>query len=214
MQWKFIYTVIYLAVLFLICPPIQAEEISDKIQTQYKEISSFKTSFVQKRYRKATDNTNTLKGDIVFQKPTSVRWHTREPEERLLLVNNSKVWQYIPGEKNAYKFSLQGKFKSKTMIEFITGEVNIKKDFEIEKLDKSEEGWRKLKLTPKQDDPNMLMAHLWVEPQTGLLRRIKIKDFWQNTNTLTFKDIELHPDISEDLFTFDPPKDVKVKDNS
>ncbi|GEM_PF-1862357 len=214
MQSKLIYVAISLSVLFFFCLPIQAEEISDKIQSQYKEISSFKTSFVQKRYRKATDNTKTLKGEIVFQKPTSVRWYTREPEERLLLVNNSTVWQYIPGEKTAYKFSLQGKFKSKTMIEFITGDVNIKKDFDIEKLDKSKQGWIKLKLIPKQDDPNMLMVHLWVEPETGLLRRIKIKDFWQNKNTLTFRDIQLSPDISEDLFTFDPPKEVKVKDNS
>ena len=192
----------------------QAEDISDKIHTRYKEISSFKTSFVQELTKAASGNTEKRKGVIYFQKPTNVRWQTNEPEKETLLVNKSTVWQYIPKENLAYKFALRNKFKSKTMIEFITGDVNVEKDFQLERLDKSDEGWVKLKLTPKDPEPSMVMAHLWVEPKSGLLRRIKIRDFWSNENTLTFKDIQLSPDISPDLFNFEPPEDVEVKDNT
>ncbi len=214
MQLKYVYLTVGICVLMLFSLPVQAEDICNKIQTRYKEISSFKTSFIQKMTNAASGNTEERKGVIYFQKPHFVKWQTKNPEKEVLLVNNSTVWQYIPQEKVAYKFSLQDKFKSKTMIEFITGEVNIEKDFQVEKLDKNEKGWMKLKLIPKDPEFSLKMAYLWVEPENGIIRRIKIRNFVNNENTLTFRDIQLSPDISQDLFIFQPSGEIEVRDNT
>lgn len=214
MRTRLEYFITLWAILLISCSSIRAGEITQKIQNRYQEISSFRTNFTQKLTKAASGNTEVRKGKIVFKKPALVRWKTEKPEEKLLLVTNSTVWQYIPAEKVAYKYSLRGKFKSKTMIEFITGEVNIEEDFQVKKKGKSQQGWLKLKLIPKDPEPGMVMAHIWVEPQSGILRKIKIRDFCSNKNTLRFEHIQLRPEISKGVFTFDPSEGIKVKDNT
>ncbi|MDZ7759926.1 MAG: outer membrane lipoprotein chaperone LolA [Desulfovermiculus sp.] len=192
--------------------PASAQEIADTIQKQYAQVESFQTKFRQTLTNAASGETEERRGTIWYQKPELIRWQTTHPEEELLVSTGDMVWDFFPEEKVAYKYSLQGRFDSKTMLKFISGQVNLEDDFRIKNLgaDSNHSDWTKIQLVPKNPEPSLVMAHIWVEAQTHLIRQVLLEDFFGNTNQLTFDHIQLDVDMDPCLFTFDPPAEVEV----
>ena len=190
-----------------------AEDLSQKIQDTYTSIQSFKTEFTQKLTNAASGEVQKRTGTILFRKPRDIRWETLSPEKELLVVRDNLVWDVFPSEGIAYKYSLQGKFSSKTMLEFLTGDVSLETDFQV--LDQGlEEGLRKVRLVPKNPEPNLVLAYLWLDPDEFTLKKILLVDFFGNGNELAFKDLKLNVKITDDHFIYSPPKDIQVIDNT
>lgn len=189
-----------------------AQDISEAIQKQYKSITSFQTEFSQELTNAASGESEARNGTIWYQKPKYIRWQTTHPEEELLVCKNDVVWDYFPEEKVAYKYSLEERFDSKTMLEFISGEVNLEQDFRIQKQEEDTENsdWTKANLIPKNPEPSLVKATIWVDRQENLIRQVLLVDFFGNTNQLTFEDIQLNVDMEEDMFAFEPPDGVEV----
>lgn len=196
----------------LCCTPVLAQDVADTIQTQYTEIQSFKTAFTQELTNAASGETEQRNGTIWYAAPNSIRWHTAAPDKELLVGKDDVIWDYFPDEDVAYKYSLAGRFDSKTMLKFITGEVNLKKDFTVKDQgpDPAFSGWTKIRLVPKKPEPSLVMAYIWFEPKSKLIRQVLLVDFFGNGNQLTFTDIQLNEDLDPKLFSFQPPKGVEV----
>jgi outer membrane lipoprotein carrier protein len=194
------------------CMPVTAQDIADSIQEQYTEVNSFETEFSQKLTNAASGETEQREGTICYLKPEKIRWHTTSPEEELLISNNNVVWDYFPQEGVVYKYSLKGRFDSKTMLEFITGEVNLKEDFRIENQgqDPDFSDWIQVELVPKDPEPSLVKARIWLEPESHLIQQVMLVDFFGNKNQLTFEDIDLNVELEESLFEFDPPEGVEI----
>lgn len=190
----------------------QASGIVDKIQDQYESLSSFQGTFVQELTNAASGEVEIRKGSIAFKQPRLIRWNTTSPEKELLIVGTDFVWDYFPQEDIAYKYSLGKILKSKTMLRFLSGEANIREDFQVQKQD-MENGWQKIKLIPHNPEPNLVLAYIWAEPGTGLVRQILLVDFFGNGNQLTLEELELNPELDKDLFTLAVPDDAEVIDS-
>jgi outer membrane lipoprotein carrier protein len=191
----------------------RAENLSQKIQDTYTSIQSFQSGFTQKLTNAASGEVQTRTGTIQFRKPHSIRWETLTPEKELLVVRDDHVWDVFPTEGVAYKYSLEGKFSSKTMLEFLTGEVSLEQDFQVQDQG-LEEGLRKVRLVPKNPEPNLVLAYLWLNPEGFTLKKILLVDFFGNGNELAFEDLKLNVSIPDDAFTYSPPEDIQVIDNT
>ena len=189
------------------------EDLPGRIQQQYEQLQGFETDFVQVLTNASSGEQETRRGTIAFEQPRSIRWETTSLEQELLIVGPEAVWDYFPAEEVAYTYAPQQVFQSKTMLRFISGEANITEDFRIERQ-KSDTNWSKLKLIPKQPEPNLVLAYIWVEPESALLRQVLLVDFFGNGNKLTFKDIKLDPEFAPGWFEFEPPDGVEVLRNT
>jgi len=212
-------THLWLAAFFLaaavlcLSTSLYGSEITAAIQKQYQTIRSFRTEFTQTLYNAASKEKEVRQGWIAFQKPRNIHWETNTPEKELLIVNEACVWDYFPEEKVAYRYGLKEIFSSKTMLRFITGEVNIDEDFGVERMGTEENGLIELKLVPNNPEPSLVEARVWVEPKTHLLRKIELTDFFSNTNTIRFENIAIDPELDPSLFSFEPPEGVEIMDN-
>jgi outer membrane lipoprotein carrier protein len=101
---------------------------------------------------------------------------------------------------------------SKTVLRFLSGKANLEEDFYIEPQDA--EGCVRLKLTPKSPEPSMVEATIWVNPDTALISRVEVVDFYANTNIVELDNLILNPDLPDRMFSFEPPKGVEVLDNT
>ncbi|MFO7717170.1 MAG: LolA family protein [Thermodesulfobacteriota bacterium] len=190
-----------------------ASELPQRIQSQYEQLQGLKTDFVQELTNAASGEKQRREGTISFAKPRHIRWETTTPESEMLIVGPETVWDYFAEEEVVYTYSTDEVFQSKTMLRFISGEANITDDFHIESQE-SENEWVKLKLIPKKPESNMVLAYIWVEPETALLRQVLLVDFGGNGNKLTFTDIQLNPEFEEGWFHFEPPEGVDVMRNT
>lgn len=190
----------------------QAQSITERIQKQYESLSSFQTDFVQTLTNASTKQEDVRTGTIAFKQPRLIRWETVEPEVELLIVGPDKVWDYFPGEEAVYTYPVEEILSSKTMLRFISGEADLQEDFHVEEEGKEDKGL-KLKLVPKNPEPALVLAYLWIDPETAMLQQILLVDFFGNGNQLTFADTEINVDLSDDLFTFSPPAGVEILEN-
>lgn len=193
----------------------KAQEICRKVQNRYEEIKSFSAELTQVLKSSASGDVETRQGKIFFAKPLLIRWETKKPEEELFIVNSAEAWNYIPSEKAAYKYPVSEVMDSKTMLKFLSGQARLTEEFKVkfEALEKGE-STAALRLEPREPEPSLVMARAWVDPKSGLLRRIIIQDFFGNENDLTLEDIKINVKMENEIFKFAPPKGVSIIDNT
>ncbi|MFP4236910.1 MAG: LolA family protein [Desulfonatronovibrio sp.] len=190
---------------------VHASDVAKRLQKHYETIESFQAGFVQILTNASTKEQEERVGSVSFQKPLNVRWESTSPEEELLLIDQDTVLNYFPQENALYRYETDEVLTSRNMIRFISGQARLTQDFQVEDQD-MEHGLHKIKLIPKNPEPDLVMAYIWSDDE-GMMRRILLVDFFGNGNELRLKDIELNPEFEKDFFSFEPPEDVEVIEN-
>ena len=189
----------------------QASDIANTIQARYEKLRTFSATFEQTLTHKESGSVEKRQGNLLFQKPLLIRWQTDKPHEETLVVTNKEIWDYLADEEIAYRYPLELVRDSRTIIQVITGQAALTKDFDV-KEDGQENGLAKLHLYPKEAAPQMVEALLWVEPTTGYIRRASIIDFYGNSNDVRFTQFKPDTSLKASDFTFTAPKGVEVED--
>ncbi len=205
----------FMLILALLALPLsaQASPLTDAIQKRYETIQHFQADFQQELTNAASGSVEKRSGRIWFKQPSLVRWDTLKPEKEILVVGQNAVWNYVEADKIAMKYRTNQVFNSKTMIRFLSGKANLKEDFKVTEQG-AEDGLIKVRLVPKEPEPSMVMAYIWVDPKTHLLGRVLIVDFFGNGNQLTLLGLATDKRPEAKLFEFTPPAGVQVRDNS
>ncbi|EFL50515.1 outer membrane lipoprotein carrier protein LolA [Solidesulfovibrio fructosivorans JJ]] len=211
----------FLAVCFVLATAATARavdptELAGRIQNKYATINAFSASFTQAIRNAASGDTEHRSGSFFFKKPVLVRWETVKPEKELLIVGKDAVWDYFEEDKEAYRYAVKEIISSKTMLRFLTGKANLTEDFFVAagKASDAGPGQAVLDLAPREPEPGLVMARVWVDLSTDMIARVFIQDFYANTNDLTLTGVAVNPKLADTLFTFTPPKDAKVHDNA
>jgi len=207
--------------VFLMCmifwaagvPALHAGEWTNAIQKQYETLTGFSARFKQTLTNASTGETEIRTGALSFKRPGLVRWNTETPEPELLIVGTDQVWDYFPDEETAYKYPVSQVLSSRTMIRFISGKGNLEEDFKVEDQG-ADQGMRKIKLIPREPEANLVLAYIWVNPESKMLEKVFLVDFFGNGNELALEETMLNPELKEELFQFTPPDGVDVLDNT
>ena len=197
--------------VLLVASAAQAADIASTIQARYEKLRTFSATFEQTLTHKESGSVEKRQGILLFQKPLLIRWQTDKPHEETLVVTHKEIWDYLADEEIAYRYPLELVRDSRTIIQVITGQAALTKDFDVKEAGQ-ENGLAKLHLYPKEPAPQMVEALLWVEPSTGYIRRASIIDFYGNSNDVRFTQFKPDTSLKESDFTFTAPKGVEVED--
>jgi outer membrane lipoprotein carrier protein len=147
-------------------------------------------------------------GTVVFAKPGKMRWSYEEPEPSLVVSDGETLWIYDLVFREAQKLPATEGYLSGAAVQFLLGEGEIERDFEISAL-RCEEASAELQLRPRKPG-SYEKLHVLVNPQTGDLLRTTVFFVLGNVTEVAFSNIELNVDPAASLFRFDPPPDVRV----
>ncbi|MBQ9406310.1 MAG: outer membrane lipoprotein chaperone LolA [Desulfovibrio sp.] len=201
-----------LVLLLLGCAPaVPAADTASLIKARYEVLRSFSATFEQTLTHKESGSRERRQGTLLFQKPLLIRWQTGKPHEETLVVTAKEIWDYLPDEEIAYRYPLDLVRDSRSIIQVVTGQAVLTKDFDV-KEEGTSGGLLKLRLYPKEPAPQMVEAALWVEPSSGLIRGASIVDFYGNSNEIRFHRFQADVPLKSTEFTFKAPKGVEVED--
>ena len=197
-----------------------------KIDEKQKSVETMKGQFVQRKSLSLLQNEVVSKGTMYFKKPQRMVWEYKEPERNTMIVNGNIVWFYLPDLKEATRFDLSQKAEIKSIFEKMaigmgqSGE-EMKKSYDVSLLKKV----RKPDLPAKQAGKNIIVLqlipkdaaisnffkkiHLWFE-EDGALYKTELFEKNNDTTIIEFKDMKFNVSISNSVFDFKLPKDVKV----
>lgn len=190
-----------------------AQNIIEEIQAKYEKITSIQARFNQSLTHKESGSEEKRTGTLHFKKPLQVRWETAKPHPETLVITNKEIWDYLPDEEIIYKYAPQLVQDSRSLIQVVTGQARMDKDFTV-KEEGEEGGLLKIRLYPKEPTPQMVEAVIWVDPQSKLIKKASIVDFYSNINHIAFTEINPNASMPKDIFTFIPPKGVEVEDRT
>lgn len=188
--------------------------LADKVQSHYKSVKSFTADFTQVLKNATSKDQEIRTGHMAFAQPNLIRWETGKPEKELLVVGKDGVWNVFDDERTAYRYGVEEVLGSKTMLRFLSGAGNIGDDFTMEEEQGAPAGEARLKLTPREAEPGMVLAHIDVDAKTYTITRVAIEDFYGNVNDVTLKNVKMNASLPKDLFVYTPPKDYQTYDNT
>jgi len=209
---------IALCLFFLMSPahaaPTDVAAVAARVQAAYADMQSFRAGFTQELLQRDSGMVQKRSGTIAFKRPLLVRWETSAPHAELLMVTDREIWNYLPDEELAYRYSRALAEDSRSLIQVITGQSALTRDFDVEPAEApSQDGLVHLLLYPKEPTTEMTEAQIWIDPATSLIRRAQVMDFYGNTNTVELKDLRKNASIPASEFSFTPPKGTEVEDH-
>jgi chaperone LolA len=173
----------------------------------YGGISTLDASFQQKIYILNIKKTREFNGEFFYKRGKGFLWRYTKPKEKYFLYDGQFMWQ-DDGEKT---FVLKEKInKEKTGGTFFDLVEDITKidDLFTLKQESVSGDMTVLDLVPKKEG-NITTAKVWIDKQ-NLVRKIEIKEFTGNINTIEFSAVKVNQSVSDAKFIYKPDKKKEI----
>ncbi len=188
------------------------DEVIGKLQGNYEKVDSYKAKFDQELFSVSQGKVVTRgAGEVMYKKPGRMVWRYTEPEEHLYVTDGETIWDYSPADKEAYLLKVEDAlYKS-----FLLGLGEIREDFEVSfraGRRMNSQGRYQLALVPKSraERESLGTVTLYVSPDDFMVKETELVDALGNRNRIRFKDMEMNPEIADEVFEWKPPKGTKV----
>ncbi len=196
-----------LAIILLLCTPLPAASIDEKIQKiqkAYENVVDIKGSFTQKSYIKDLKRTDTYKGQFFIKIPMRMKWEYTGEVAQEVFIYNDEIIIYQKKEKQA----LRGKFDRNTYghapIALLSGFGRIKEDFSG-----SEKNGR-LFLKPKNPMGGIVSIEIELSETEFPINSFIINDSHSNRIEIILKNVKVNTGLKEGLFEPSIPEDIKT----
>ena len=180
------------------------------MQEQYVQMNSFKAEFSQKSLNLESGAEEVRSGILLFQRPSRIRWETLKPEPELLLVTEKEIWNSLPAEKTATRYSPELAADSRSVLQVITGQSRLDKEFSIKEVGK-EGDTVILLLYPHEPTVQFTEGRLWINSRTKLIQKAEITGFYTRTE-ISLHNLAMNLVFRPEEFAFTPPPGFTVED--
>jgi outer membrane lipoprotein carrier protein len=197
------------AVVFAQARP-SADALAKSLQQRYQGIRDFSAEFTH-TYRGGALRTQTREqGTVSIKKPGRMRWVYMQPEKKEFVSDGSKIYSYIPQDKQVFVTDVPPDDQASSAALFLAGKGDLSRDFTAMYVDSPIPGTWALKLTPRRKEPDYEYLVLVVDPGSLQIRAIATRDKQGGDSTITFDKLKENQGISDKEFTFRIPRGVDV----
>ena len=141
-----------------------------------------------------------------------MRWTYTDPEKKVFVSDGTKLYSYIPEDKQVYVSTVPPQDQASTAVLFLAGKGNILRDFTVEPVTVpgAPESSVALKLTPKRPEREYQWLELVVDRTSYVLRMLVTRDAQGGTSTFAFANLHENVGIPDKEFVFTMPRGVDV----
>jgi outer membrane lipoprotein carrier protein len=183
----------------------------EAIQERYEAVRDLSADFVQTTRSVALGAAGTVsssRGSVVFAKPGKMRWAYQEPEPSLVVSDGHWLWIYDPAHQEVQKLPVGEGFLSGAAIQFLLGEGEIRRDFEVT-AETCSDAKVELVLVPRRD-ASYEKLRVRSDPKTGELLETTVIDLVGNVTQIAFSGMRTNLAPADEQFRFRAPPGVRV----
>jgi outer membrane lipoprotein carrier protein len=202
-----------------------AAAVAARVQAHYEQIQDLRARFSQTTQSVTLGSSSMpsleATGEVIFAKPGRMRWSYETPERSLVVTHAETLWIYDPEAREAQRMTVTGAFLSGAAIQFLLGQGDLEREFEVSSPDCAEATGSApgsssqvgLELLPREPAHYEKLS-LRVDPVSGRVHETTVVDLFGNRTRVELRDVEVdfHPKAGS--FHFDPPEGVRVIDLS
>ncbi|MDR1990626.1 MAG: outer membrane lipoprotein carrier protein LolA [Acidobacteriaceae bacterium] len=206
-------SVIIVFTLSLHAAPPTATELAQSLQKKYDGVRDFSADFTHTYRGGVLRKELSEKGRVVIKKPGKMRWDYLSPEVKTFVSDGTKIYSYIPQDKQVIVSTVPKEDTAATPALFLAGKGNLLRDFTVTLGDVpagQPDGTVALMLTPKTPQPDYDWLLLLVDPSSFTLRGLVTADTQGGTSSLTFTNLKENIGVPDSSFVFNIPRGVDV----
>ena len=190
-----------------------APELASALQRKYDGIKDFSADFTHVYEGGVLRKKITERGRLLVKKPGKMRWDYTAPEPKQFVSDGSKMYSYIPQDKQVIVVTVPPEDEATTPTLFLAGKGNLTRDFTpsiVETPAGAPAGSRALKLVPKTRQRDYDWLTLIVDPATLSIRGLVTVDGQGGTSSFSFTNMKENVGLSDKEFAFKIPRGVDV----
>jgi len=190
-----------------------AGELARTLQRKYETIRDFSTDFVHTYAGGVLRKSLSERGHLLVKKPGRMRWEYTSPEQKLFVSDGTKLYSYIPQDKQVIVSAVPRDDTAQTPALFLAGKGDITRDFTATIVAVPAgltPGSKALKLVPTSPQREYDWLILVVDPASYGLRGLVTVDAQGGESTFSFANLKENVGLTDNQFTFKIPRGVDV----
>ena len=210
--------------------PPEAARVVRLLEARYSGVKTLRAVFLE-RYLENGRQVRAESGKVSFWRPGKMRWEYEVPETKLFVSDGHAIWFYVPADRTALRSSARESSDWRTPFLLLTKKPRVSSLCQQVTLGGAEEalipGNRVLHCQPRgakaaaalprrADAARVLSRHaeeellLEVDPATGDLSRVLIRQGGGVGLEFRFSNWERNPHLADSQFVFHPPPGVAI----
>jgi outer membrane lipoprotein carrier protein len=193
--------------------PLAPTELAAALQKKYDGVRDFSADFVHTYRGGVLRKEISEKGKVVVKKPGRFRWDYTTPEVKQFVSDGTKVYSYVPEDKQVIVTTVPPDDSASTPALFLAGKGNLTRDFTASAApvpDGAPSGTVALKLVPRTPQPDYDSLVVLMDEATFTLRGLVTADAQGGTSSLMFSNLKENVGLADKDFAFKMPRGVDV----
>ena len=186
-----------------------ASDIAAGIQRRYASVRDFTADFTHIYQGGVLRQKTSERGTLMVKKPGRMRWVYTAPEKKEFVSDGSKIYSYIPADRQVIVSDLPAGGDETTAALFLTGRGDITKDFTAV-IDGQGPNHYRVKLTPKKRQQDFDTLIVQARRDTFQIESLVAQDRQGGTSTFSFSNLKENVGLKDDRFAFRIPRGVQV----
>lgn len=205
---KRIYLFLFLPALLF---PQSAADITQKVETTLLSFKTLQAEFTQVYYSSSVSTPLEEKGRLFLQKPGWMKWVYTEPEEKIFLLKEGLLLEYLPEENQLLEKRLSEQEDGTEILNLLTGERSISEHYTVELFTFPTENKDvyQLKLIPLAEEADTFIL-LEVNKRTWIMQKLISFDWTGNKQEFQFYDIITDVDFPKNTFELEVPPGTEI----
>ena len=187
-------------------------DLARAIQTHYQQVRDFTATFEQAYVGGALKRRTVETGVVTIRKPGRMRWDYETPEKKLFIADGTRMYFYVPADKQVRISAMPDAGRVPTPILFLAGRGDLLRDFSVDEVPSPAgvTGTRALRLRPVRQEQEYETLTLVVDAASLAWRQLIVVDGQGGTSTFTFTNLRENVGVPDSRFVFSMPKGVDV----
>jgi outer membrane lipoprotein carrier protein len=197
-------------------PTATAGDVAAALQRRYETIRDFSADF-RHTSQGVLGPATVERGTLLVKKPGKMRWEYKAPEEKLFVTDGRTMYEYLPRDRQVYVRDAPQGDEGSTPVLFLSGRGNLARDFTASFAEAEADmppDVRTLRLVPRTPQGEYEALVVTVDARTLALRGLTALDGQGGRSSFLFTNLRENVGVTDDRFTFTPPRGVEVFDES
>ncbi|MCS6818001.1 MAG: outer membrane lipoprotein carrier protein LolA [Blastocatellia bacterium] len=195
--------------------PPSLDQVLTALQAKYASVRTLSADFVQ-IYIAAGSPPRREEGTVLLARPRRMRWHYRQPEEKLFISDGTHVYLYVPAERQVIRAKIREAEDIKAAFAFLLGELNLRRLFaRIERIHNPpplQAGNLILRFIPKDTRLGFSELIAEISPTSLHVVRVSIRELDGARSDFLFSNIRENVPASRSAFALTIPPGVQILD--
>jgi outer membrane lipoprotein carrier protein len=196
---NFLITILILLVSNSLFAQENPNSILTALRNKFNSINDLSADYSQR-----ASGSEIVSGKINFKKNNKFRVQNKN---QILGNDGTYAWNYNAAQKKYIITNMEEENNSFFSINYLVNQLPNESVLSA----RTEGNLKVLELTPKSSNLQLKKIELWINSD-NLIQKIVIKDLNNNTNEISLSNYKINQNISDSLFSFNPPEGTKIID--